>query len=125
MMTKGLSVALNSTRALGVFCARVVSAAVALCGLALGAGAVWFIVDRVGLDTWTSNPVTVVVAAFFTLAYLAAVLMVLGIAIAGSVRAMSVDLRRGGRLVRRAVRRAVTTTPRNESAESDRPVSAL
>lgn len=123
-MTKGLSVALNSTRALGVFCARIVSAAVALCGLALGAGAVWFIVDRVGLDTWTSNPVTVVVAAFFTLAYLAAVLMVLGIAIAGSVRAMSVDLRRGGRLVRRAVRRAVST-PRSESAESDRPVSAL
>ena len=108
-MTKGFSVALSGTRAVGVFCARIVSASVALCGLGLGAGAVWFIVDRVGLDTLASNPVTVVVAALFTLAYLAAILMVLGIAITGSVRAMAVDLRLGSRLLRRKLRRAVAT----------------
>lgn len=117
-MNKGFSAAWTGTRAVCVFCARAVSAVVALCGVALGVGAAWFIVDRVGLDTLMGNPVTAVLVALFTIAYFAAILTVLGIAIAGSVRAMSVDLRRGSRLLRRRVRRAVSPPAAIASASS-------
>ena len=102
-MKKTILGAYTGARACGRFCVCMISATIALCGVVLGVSMGAFVIPRVSLEALMSNPASVIITALFVGIYLAAVLMVLGLALLDSVHGMSADLRRGVNFCRQRV----------------------